>query len=267
MNEKRLRVLISLICFFIIIISVIFIRSPLSNSIIKNKKIKIVCLSKYPSLITYDPLTGLIDITSSTSSKKKKNTSLNQEIFEIFNRFGGELERNIPYIDLSDKAFDTEEFEKRLYNWKRRPTDIFKLIKILYSIKSNINIYDRITLITEAIHREPSQIIFSRSDIRIDDEIQSNMNKLSISVEIINSGADKNYFTEAISDLKMAGIDIIEKKNVNKREKTRVVINNIENYDRAKKIIDIIHLKDREVYLENDYMIGDVRIIFGEDYR
>ena len=232
-----------------------------------NKKIKIVCLSKYSSLITYDPLTGLVNITSSTSSNKKKNTSLNQEVFEIFNSFGVKLERDIPYIDLNETAFDTKDIEKKLYNWKRKPTDIFKLIKILYSIKSNINIYDRITLMIEAIHIEPSQIIFSKSDIKTDNEIQSNMDELSTSVEIINSGADKNYFTQAINDLKNAGIDIIEKKNIKKLEKTRVVINNIENYDKAKQIIDIIHLKDREVYLENDYMIGDVRIIFGEDYR
>jgi hypothetical protein len=268
MNEKKLRIIAASICIIIIIISVIFIKNPLTYSFIKNKKIKIVYLSDYyPSLIIYDPATGLVNIKTLKSIKKRKDVSINQKIFDIFNRLDGSIERDIPYIETDSSKTMPGDIESLIYEWRKKPSDIFKVLYKLSGINTNISLPDRITLMNETIQTKSSKIIFSKADTDTADDAASEKKDMAISVEIINSGSNRNEYTMAIDCLKKSNIDIIDQKNLKGHEKTRVVINTMENYEKAKKIIEILKFDNREIYLEKDYMISDVKIIFGEDYK
>jgi hypothetical protein len=140
---------------------------------------------------------------------------------------------------------------------------LIDIIKYFIGIKTNITLFDRITIFPLLINTKPSEVLFIKSQT----ETKENAGQLqkNITVELIASGADKKTIKKVKSILKENGIDILEEKNADVSQ-TKVIIKSINDYDKAKKIMDILNI-EKEIIIEKRASICDVTLIISKDYK
>lgn len=258
-----MRVFVIITVIFIISLSIYFINQPLTNLIIKEKPIEIVCISPVQALISYKPNSSVI-IQTIKKSDESASTSLNQKAMKIYMNFSKEIKREIFYLQLPSLE-KIKEIESMIYEWKKNPFKLPKLIKTLLTLNSNFSTGDKITLISAAIKLTPSKIIFINSENEI--EKKDNTDNSNISVEIINASGDRKIIKQVTDKLKNKKIDIIDQKNSTSYRETKIIINSINNYEKAKEIMDILGIKNTEIYIEKGFIIGDVKVIISKDYK
>lgn len=266
MVEKRLK-LIAIIALSILILSIFaWINSPISQKISRGETFKILIYSQTPYIITYDAKSGKAIIKVTKTKKRSEKVSINQTISEIFSEVEGNFQMEIPYIDISEMETEFYKFADYLSHWRKKTLILPLLIKKIFDLKTNIGFFDKISLMIETLHIKPAQIIFLKTDLEISSFEKPVSRDEIISVEIINSGAGKKI-EEVIKILKNNKIDVLDRKNSQKDSNTAIIINNIENFEKARKVMNILKLGDIEIYLEKTFMISDVRIILGKDFK
>jgi hypothetical protein len=260
MSEKKLKILTIASLLIITTLSVYFINQPLTNSLIKKQKVDIVILSRYSSLISLLP-DGKIIIKTIKKDNKKRDISIKQRANEVYLNFEKELKKDIFYIAIDEKKIN--EIHELIYVWKKRMIYAVKLLKVFLNLETNLSIADKLNLIPLAINASPSNIIFLNSyDAEKNKELSQ---KQQITVELIASKTDKNEVKKVIEKLKKENIDIIEQKISNSYSQTQIIINRMDNFNKAQKVMEILNIKT-PVVIEKSFMVGDVRVIISKDY-
>lgn len=261
MNERKAKIVVVAFSIIIIILSIYFIKQPFSSLLIKESDVKIVVFSKKNYIITYKP-DGKIIIKKLNKIFPSTDISLKQRAFELYRDFEGEIKMDVFYLKLTDE--DITEIANMLFGWKKKPIILGKLVRRLINIDSNFSLLDKLTLISEILKVSPSKIIFLNTD-----EIKQNNEKetAQISVEIAYSIKDRKVLDRVIKKLKKEKIDIIDIKKENLSGRTGVIINSLDKYDKARKVIDMLNIENKEVYIEKEFMVGDVKIVISDDYK
>lgn len=265
MNEKNLRIISVAAVVLIISLSLYFINQPLTNLTIKEKQIDIVCLSPTQSLISYRK-DGSVIIKTSKKTNKDKNISISakQKAMEIYSNFSKEIKNEVFYFEIFPKEY-AQYITETIFKWKKNPFILPKLIKTLSHIKTNLSFGDKITAISLLLRTNPSHIILVNSEENPEPTVKNS--NLQITVELINSKSDKATMKKVIEKLRKENIDIIDQKNSNSYSQTMLITNTLDNYEKAIKIMEILGIKNKEIYIEKNFMLGDVKIIIAKDYK
>jgi hypothetical protein len=254
---NKARILLTIIIGILIYIVWIFAKQPISGKIMRNKDLKIVFLGTKNGILIYNPLSKVISLKLVEKPKFEKNISIYQKAYQIYLENEKEI-KNVHYVYL-----ESTDFINKIPQWKHNIKSLIDIIKYFIGIKTNITLFDRITIFPLLINTKPSEVLFIKSQT----ETKENAGQLqkNITVELIASGADKKTIKKVKSILKENGIDILEEKNADVSQ-TKVIIKSINDYDKAKKIMDILNI-EKEIIIEKRASICDVTLIISKDYK
>ncbi len=262
MSDKKLRIFVGFVSAFIVVVSIFFIRSSLTNKLINEDKINIEVIGDYNAIIYYIPANREVIISNLNAIPQKQNQSSLQKAYEIYNYFENQIPKEVFYVEV--KKDDVDGIRNLISRWKINPYYLFKLIKKLLFLQSNINFIDKLTLLPIVIQTNLSDIIFTNYDEFF--PLTNNMES-TISVELVFSSSQRNIVNNIVEKLRKTGVDVIDKKIDKKEFKTEIVINSVDNYNKAKKVIEILNIKNKEIILKKEFIVGDLVVKIGKDYK
>ncbi|MCX7905674.1 MAG: hypothetical protein N2446_03115 [Elusimicrobiales bacterium] len=255
----------------IFISTILMIKMPLSNKIIREQKINVVIFIQKSQIYILELDTNMknIILKEINAFQQYLRSKIDTASF-ILDKSGTDLYRktqNVLYIETDLKNLN--EITEYIKNWKYKPHFIFKLSKIFFNFQSNINLFDRLVLLTEILKINPKNFLYLKISLFDNLSSQNKSNNSTPLVALIISQAYKQKSIKYIATLlRKNNIDIIEEKKIFKKiPSTNIVIKNDNNLELAKKIIILLNQKQEIPIKINPKVIYDAEIYIGDDFK